>query len=84
MVPVYFKMFQLIFNEKLSTSEVGSLVLQKMPRRLTGCQEHVSRSQILLQEIYIKKIQNYIDTFFFVRLSGDFFVANGFSLDGRL
>ena len=39
MVPVYFKMFQLIFNEKLSTSEVGSLILKKMQNAAKPCLE---------------------------------------------
>ena len=60
MVPVYFKMFQLIFNEKLSTSEVGSLILKKMQSVATSRQNHVTRSEILPKEIYIKKIWNYI------------------------
>ena len=60
MVPVYFKIFQLIFNEKLSTSEFGSLILKNVPNLATSRHEHVSRSQILPKEIYIKKIQNYM------------------------
>ena len=59
MVPVYFKMFQLIFNEKLPTSEVGSLILQKCAIRPHELQSVLTSTQILPKnpaKIYIKKI----------------------------
>ena len=43
-------MFQLIFNEKLSTSEVGSLILKNMQSVATSCHELYTRSEILPKE----------------------------------
>ena len=56
MVQVYFKMCQLIFNEKLSASEVGSPILQKCAIRPHELQSVLTSTQILPKEIYIKKI----------------------------
>ena len=63
MVPVYFKMFQLILNEKLSTSEVGSLILKNVPNLVMSRQNDVSKSEILPKEIYIKNMWNYMESF---------------------